>query len=88
MPELIDVETTEVIERLETQPELDDDEPAALPPPPMVRARGSRTYQVPAVHVIQRVIMPRTSPVSPRRPQSRTPAEGEAIYEAVLRHYR
>ena len=38
VPEAIDVETTQVIERSD---ELDDDEPPPLPPPP---ARGSSTF--------------------------------------------
>jgi hypothetical protein len=39
VPEAIDVETTQVIERRDNT--LDDDEPPPLPPPP---ARGSSTY--------------------------------------------
>ena len=82
--------------------EDDDDDVPRLPPPPargsqtyavpnLHDATHEATREVVPVAPVE--IRPRARativpPVPPRRPQSHTPVDNEAIYQAVLRHFR
>lgn len=80
----------------------DDDEPPRLPPPPArgsrtydvphigadARERVGAREAYPVVEIRPRARATRTPPVPSRRPQTKTPVDNEAIYQAVLRHFR